>query len=225
MIHRTKELCELSVDVAFTNWQFSERKKDTYRWKIALGSIPKSFRTPEICLKTIQLDGKNLRSVPELTDDLILKAIETTPMALKYVPEEYMTANLIEKATRKSGRVLKFIPKKFQTKEILEKAIRKSPFSIELVENPSEELCLIAVEKNTEAIEKIKNPSEKVILKAIEKDACMLLKFPKFQTTPRFRECGKTEFGSCLSKRESPIWAHFFLKIGLACSKSICRNH
>lgn len=200
--HRTKELCELSVEVAFNNWKTSTTKRDTSRWKMALGSIPKPLRTPELCLKAVQLDGKNLRSVPDLTDDLILKAIETTPMALKYVPEEFMNEDLIEKATRNNGRVLRFIPKKFQTPEVLKKTIRKSPFSIEWVENPSEEICLLAVNRDPESIRKISNPTEKVILTALEKDALLLLSCPHIQTNKRFREFGKKEFERSVSRFE-----------------------
>lgn len=192
--HRTKELCDLAIELACQKKEKKPSQKWAYHWKINLGSIPKGFRTPELCLKAIQLDGKNLRFVPELTDDLILKAIETTPASLKHVPKERMTQELILKAIERSGRALEFVPEEFMTPELLEKAIQKSPCSIRWVKNPEESLCLLAVQKDAHALSFIESPTTTVVLTAIEKDPLVILKYPQLQNLKMLRECGKSAF-------------------------------
>ena len=192
--HRTKELCDLAIELACQNKEKKPSQKWAYHWKINLGSIPKGFRTPELCLKAIQLDGKNLRFVPELTDDLILKAIETTPASLKHVPKERMTQELILKAIERSGRALEFVPEEFMTPELLEKAIQKSPCSIRWVKNPEESLCLLAVRKDDHALSFIEHPTPTVILAAMERNPFIILDFPTLQTNKMLRECGKLGF-------------------------------
>ncbi len=57
---------------------------------------------------------------------------------------------------------------KIKTPKVIEEAVRTKGWAIQFIENPSEELQIIAVSRDYDAIKYIEDPSEKVQLKAIQ---------------------------------------------------------
>ena len=57
---------------------------------------------------------------------------------------------------------------KIKTPKVIEEAVRTKGWAIQFIENPSEELQIIAVSRDYDSIKYIEDPSEKVQLKAIQ---------------------------------------------------------
>lgn len=172
---RTQALCEQALNRGL---ELLKETKETKRsqpfYRVNLGSIPKSFRTDDVCEKAVQLDGTNLRFVPNQTPELITLALQNNPSAIKHAKKELLTQEMVEFILSQNGHLIQYLPNEWLTEEIYQLAVQRNGNSIRWIENPSEELCLMAIEQTETAFEYLKNPTHPMILAFLRKNPTAL---------------------------------------------------
>lgn len=123
------------------------------------------------------------------------------------------------KALQFSGNIIQLIEN--PTEGMCLAAIRENGYSLQYIKNPSEELCLIAVRQNGNAIRFIKNPTEEMCLIAINYNP-YVLKYIKNQTEKMCLAAVKQE-GYVLEyvKNQTPEICKLAIKNKLGASKYI----
>lgn len=86
----------------------------------ALWKIPKVWRTAEICLAAVRVDGMALIDVPKKlrTAEICLEAVRRDGRALAYVPEALLTPEICLVAVRRSPIALRHVPEALLTPEM-----------------------------------------------------------------------------------------------------------
>jgi hypothetical protein len=79
----------------------------------------------------------------------------------------------LEKWVYNRGKLIQFIDNPSEEVQLM--AVNENPYSIKYIQNPSQEVQLAAVEKNPYSIREIKNPSERVQLVAVKKNPRSIL--------------------------------------------------
>ena len=181
------------------------------------------YRTPAICELAVCHDSSltsgfcALRNVPTaiIASDqgrsLCEKAVKHNPLSLRYVPENYVTAEMALEAVRNSSPgsmhepdlrhnqpwfksacdwPIKYVPERYMTPELVQISFNISPCCIDSVleEYLTEELCMLSVRNDGKSIRFI--PSElvnKELVEAALEQSPRAIEFvpPRFQTKNR----------------------------------------
>jgi len=123
----------------------------------------------------IQQNGLLLKYIEDIdkTDILCNKAIEQTPYALKYVPNNLLSYNLLVNAIKKDGNILKYL--KYQTDELCELAIEQNGLTLIYVHKQTPSICKKAVEQNGMALTYVKNKTDEICISAIKQNPISII--------------------------------------------------
>jgi hypothetical protein len=109
----------------------------------------------------IQYIPKNSRKY-----DFIKTAITTDGYVLRLLDDDEKTLEICMIAISKNIYNLRFVPEEIKTKDFLVYAVNCDYNALRMIENQTEEMCLIAIEKSPYAIYLIKDKTENIMLRA-----------------------------------------------------------
>lgn len=109
----------------------------------ALEFVPKNLRTPELCKLALDQDGEALAFVINQTEDLCALAVTSTPYALQYVQEKFMTPKVISRGIAMEPRVIEYIPADIiMNNSDCQDLLLRRPEFLSYVAKQTVELCL-----------------------------------------------------------------------------------
>ena len=143
-------------------------------------------QTPRIIEKAMEKLPFAFVYIKHKTEDLCLRTVKKYPELIRYIKNPSDEVCRIAAGDLSNEKVLDHI-KKYNTKAWLEitsinvdkednerktliDSIAKNPSAIETIENPDEELCLIAIKHDPSSIRFIKNPTLKTCIEALKDD-------------------------------------------------------
>jgi hypothetical protein len=100
--------------------------------------------------------------------DFIKSAIISDGYALRLLDDDEKTLEICEIAISENIYNLRFVPEIIKTTDFLIYAIKCDYNAIGLIENQTEELCLIAMEQNKDSIYLINTKTEKIMMKGTQ---------------------------------------------------------
>ena len=120
----------------------------------------KRLHTPEMCEIAVSLDGFNLKWMSKrcITKEICLKAVETSWMALNYVPKEYLDSDLLNHAVSYYGKALLWLSDKQKSLELCGIAVANDGLALKYVpakHKKNADLLLSAVQSNGLALQYI----------------------------------------------------------------------
>jgi len=114
-----------------------------------------------------------IRHVTTQTNYLCQLAFSLNKEAIKYIEPKWMNATMCDEAVLENYKLLTYVPAEyisFMDHKIIISALEKNGKLIELIPNPTHEMCIAAVTNNPEAIYDIKNKSKDIIDFIIKKN-------------------------------------------------------
>ena len=95
-------------------------------------STQKELLTYKMWLYAIGINGELLRFVPDehVNQEITLKALKNTPLALKYAKPTYLNEDIYLECIKRAGQVIKWIPKENVTDKMIEEAIQQNGTTI-----------------------------------------------------------------------------------------------
>jgi hypothetical protein len=112
------------------------------------------------CIKYIPKDRR--------TYNFIKSAIMSDGSSLKFLDDDEKTLEFCEIAICKNIYNLRFVPEIIKTIDFLIYAIKCDYNVLSLIENQTEELCLLAMDENKNALYLINNKTEKIMMKGTQ---------------------------------------------------------
>lgn len=124
--HRITTLCDLAI----SNAQILPSNTQT-----VLTFVPRQFRTEDLCLRAVDIDGAALRDVPDevKTYDICYRAIRHNGTELDCVPYRFLDEQMCLAAVSDDGEALRSVPEHLKTEELCWIAMRTRPDLIDLV--------------------------------------------------------------------------------------------
>lgn len=152
-------------------------KGQNIRWLKKMG-IPVTDYYKTLAIRS---EPQAIKFIPDATIEQQIIAVHRGAGAILHIARmaqkqgKQVPQKVIDEAIAKNGKpVLKALMKVgMATPDIIKQTISSNGRAIQYIDNPSEELQLIAVNSTPQALYEIKNPSEKVIKTAIEKQLHM----------------------------------------------------
>lgn len=164
--------------------------------------FPKRLQTLEICEIAIGINGENLRDVSKkyISEELCYKAVESSPLAIRYVPDQLLDNSLIEYAVKhharafvwiedqkrvtfelcllavgKDGSLLSYVPAKYKKRsELLMTAVKSNGLALEFIPKSrrTKTMCSEAVKQNPLALEFVPDiyKSNELCVDAVRRD-------------------------------------------------------
>ena len=104
-----------------------------------------------MCYNAVIENGLVLEIVPDMYKNNMMctAAINNTPMALQYVPDNIITYELCYNSVKTYGRVLEYVPEKHKTYKLCLTAVKNSRLALDYVPDRfmTYELCILALRK------------------------------------------------------------------------------
>ncbi len=165
------ELCEIAVDqngVALEyvpdniirgkgkEWYFALCKKAVTSNGLALKYVPEELKDADIietAILNFQYDDKSdfewmtfpvaYAPTPLLTGELLLKAVEHTPLCIKDIPKNRITKKMALMAVKENGLVIEYVPKRLINEEIIYAAVSNNETALQFVpvEHLNQDIC------------------------------------------------------------------------------------
>jgi len=151
-------------------------------------TINGQLTTPEICKAVVQLDGSELKYVPEnlKTQELCKLAVQNSGVAIRYIPKEFITDEICRIAIQNNyfrGDNENEFPRKLLTPDLCLFAVKTDPINIACIpdELKTKELCMIAIQNKGKLLEYVPEnlKTEEICQIAIANDERAREFFPK----------------------------------------------
>ena len=135
--HMTKELCMMAAQAGY------------------LGNIPREYRSRDICLTAVRVQGKELASVPAALKDreMCETALRSNAVAWESIPKEFADSAMAEIAKTYDPVVaIQFLPEEFIDEKTCYAALENHGWALEYVPKclRTHELCLYAMQQPDE---------------------------------------------------------------------------
>lgn len=119
--------------------------------------VPERLQTPELYLASVATTPMNIKWVPEdkLNSKMVWSAITAEPIQLVEIPEHLITRDLVKEAVSRDWRALRYVPAKFMDENLYRIALRQDGLALDHVpfEDRTIELCRLALSKTNESWE------------------------------------------------------------------------
>ena len=121
----------------------------------------------ELCEQCVTYDGRLLKYIHHQTLDLCTKAVITTPIAIRYVEEQYIPL-VISTAIYYSNEPLRYV--RYQSDRMCLDCVKKNGLALKYVENQSVDICKTAVKQNGLALQYVKYCREDIDVLAVRQN-------------------------------------------------------
>jgi len=139
------------VKTAIFNYELEDEEE--YEWTtFPVAYAPKSLLSGELLLKAVEHTPLCIKDIPKnrITKRMATIAVEHNGLAIQYIPERFLNDEIIYLATSNTEMSLMYIPQEFLTQDICNKCFEKNPAVLGYlpVEYVSKEMCLKAIKQS-----------------------------------------------------------------------------
>lgn len=198
--NQTAEICEVALEKNIRNFMYVDLRLQTQEMcdnvirkdPSMLEFAKPEFHTPDLLDLAIKHDGCNIAHAIDLPDEVYLQAVEQNILAFMYLPEHLITQELCYRYVSHRGVELECIPEEYRTKELYRMAAKAGNISnippeylddsmiidaikvdcnyIDYLNDPFEEIVMIAIQSNPHYLLQIENPTDEMKWLALKKD-------------------------------------------------------
>lgn len=200
---KSPELCLAAIEQSGSALEFVPEKIKTAKFCLAaiqespsaLEYVPDTLKTTELCLAAISDAGhwdneRVFGHIPAYlkTPEFFIAAVKQNGSVLKFISDEFKTADLCKLAVQQSGHALQYVPTALRKPELIIEAVQEDPSTLSLIreEHKTFELCLAAVEMKGAALEYVPDTLKtyELCLAAVQQSGYALEYVPEKLRTP-----------------------------------------
>lgn len=166
--NQTKDICALAIELDYTSLVHIDIQT-TDLCKLAIDRNPYSIKyvhdlTEELALYAVNNNASVISAIAMQTEEICLIATKSSHNLKHCKIKSY---EVCLQAVAKVGWEMMYVPEEHQTDELCEVAIKQYANSFEYVEKPSEHIKRFAVKIEGKNIKHIDNPSEELCILAL----------------------------------------------------------